>query len=71
MIDLLTHFRPSQDDLAADEDEENNLGFHHAVDQTGEQLGFVAREVVMLGRKAFKANGELDIARANNCCVKG
>ena len=70
LIDLLSYFRSSKDDLAADEDEKYNLRFHHAVDQAREQLGLVAREVMMLGRKSFKADRELDIARTNNCCVK-
>lgn len=39
--------RTREDNLARDEDEEHDLGLHHAVDQTGEQLWFVRREHVM------------------------
>jgi len=41
LIDLLADLGASQDDLAADEDEKNNLRLHHAVDEAGEELGFV------------------------------
>lgn len=38
-IDLLPDLRSGDDDLARDEDQEDDLGLDHTVDQTGEQLG--------------------------------
>lgn len=38
-VDLFTDFRAGQDDLARDEDQENDFGLHHSVNQTGEELG--------------------------------
>lgn len=66
LVDLLTHFRAGKDDLAADEDQEHNLGLDHAVDETREQLGLVRAEVVMLGSKTLETDGELDVARTDN-----
>lgn len=66
LVDLLTDLGTSQDNLAADEDEQDNLGLHHAVDETGEQLRLVGRESVMARGKSFQANGELDVAGAND-----
>jgi len=40
-VDLLSNLRAGEDDLAADEDQEHDLGLDHAVDQTGEQLRLV------------------------------
>ena len=37
-VDLLPDLGASQDDLARDEDEEHDLGLHHAVDETGKEL---------------------------------
>jgi len=36
LINFLAYFGTSQDDLATDENQEHNLGLHHAVDQTRE-----------------------------------
>jgi hypothetical protein len=66
LVDLLANFGTSQDNLAADEDEEHNLWLDHAVNETREQLRLVGTEVVMLGRKTFEADGELDVARSDN-----
>lgn len=32
LVNLLSHFRTSQDDLAADKDEEHNLRLDHTID---------------------------------------
>ena len=32
LVNLLSHLRTSQDDLAADEDEKHNLRFDHTID---------------------------------------
>lgn len=53
LIDLFSNFRTRQDDLAADKDQEHDLGFDHSVDQAREQLRLVRAEVVMAGRKAL------------------
>ncbi len=66
LVDLLSHFGTSQNNLAADEDQQNDLGFDHSVDKTREQLRLIRAEVMMLGRKPLQANGKLDVARANN-----
>ena len=36
LVDLFSNFRASQDDLARDEDQEDNLGLDHSVDETRE-----------------------------------
>jgi hypothetical protein len=66
LVNLFSNFRASQDDLARDEDQENNLRLDHSVDETREQLRFIRAEVVMAWRKTFQANGELDVARADD-----
>lgn len=66
LIDFLAHFGAGQDDLAADEDQEHNLGLHHTVDQTGEQFRLIGAEVVMATRQTLQTDGELDVARADD-----
>lgn len=66
LVDLLPDLCARQDDLARHEDEQDDLGLDHTVDQTREQLWLVRTEVVMLGSQALKADGELDVARADN-----
>lgn len=66
LVDLLSHLGTGEDDLAADEDKKHNLGLNHAVDETGEQFRLVRAEVVMARSETLQANGELDIARADN-----
>lgn len=43
-----------------------DLGLHHSVDQTREQLRLVRAEHVMATGKTFETDGELDVARADN-----
>lgn len=62
LVDLLTDLSTSEHNLATDEDEQDNLGLHHAVDKTREQLRLVGRESVMARCKTLQANGELDVA---------
>ena len=66
LVDLLADLSASEDDLAAHEDEKDDLGLDHAVDETREKLRLVRAEVVMLGRKTLQTDGELDVARADN-----
>lgn len=66
MIDLVADFGASQDNFAADEDQENDLGLDHAVNETREQLGLVRAEVVVARSQTLQANGELDVARPHD-----
>jgi hypothetical protein len=66
LVNFLSDFGTSQDDLATDEDQKNNLGLDHSVDQTREQLGLVRAEVVMARCKTLQTDRELDITGANN-----
>lgn len=66
LIDLFSDFGASKNNLATDEDEKNDLGFDHAVDETREQLRLIGAKVMMSACKTLETNGELDVARANN-----
>lgn len=44
----------------------HDLGLHHSVDETREQLRLVRAEHVMAGGKTFQTNRELDVAGAND-----
>lgn len=66
LVDFFSDLGTSQNDLAAHEDQQNDLGLHHAVDETREEFGLIRRESVMARGKALQANGELDVAGANN-----
>lgn len=66
MVDLFTNLRTGQDNLARHEYKQNDLGLHHAVDETGEEFRLVGRESVMARCKTLQTNGELDVARADD-----
>ena len=66
LVDLFSNLRTSQNNLAGDEDEENDLGLDHTIDQTREQLRLIRAEIVMARSKTLQTNGELDVARADN-----
>jgi len=66
LIDLFSDLCTRQDNLAADEDQENNLWLHHAIDETWEQLWLVRAKVVMLASQTLQSDGEFDIARPND-----
>jgi len=66
LVDLLADLGTSENDLAADEDQEHNLGLDHAVDETREQLGLVRAEVVMLRCQTLETNRKLDVAAADD-----
>lgn len=66
LIDLLSHLRTSQDNLAGDEDEQDNLWLNHAIDETWEQLWLIGAEVVVLRRETLQTDRELDVAGADN-----
>lgn len=66
LVDLLSDLCSSQDNFATDEDQEDNLGLHHAVDKTREEFRLVGAEIVMAARKSLKTDWELDIAGPDN-----
>ena len=66
LVDLLADLSTSQDNLATDEDQENDLGLHHAIDQTGEEFRLVGAEVVVTRGQSLQTDRELDIARADD-----
>ena len=66
LVDLLADLGTGQDDLAGNEDQEDDLGLHHTVDETREELGLVGAEHVVTAGKTFKADRELDVARSDN-----
>jgi len=65
LVDLLADLGTSEDDLAGDEDEQDDLRLHHAVDETGEELRLVGAEHMVARSQTLQANGELDIARTD------
>ena len=66
LVDLLTDLGTSEDYLARDEDEQDDLRLHHTIDETGEEFRLVGAEHVMAASKTLQSDGELDVARANN-----
>ena len=44
----------------------HDLGLHHSVDETGEELRLVRAEHVMASSKTFQTDGELDVAGADD-----
>jgi len=66
LIDLFPDFRASENNLATDEDQEDDLRLNHTIDETREQLRLVRAEIVMTRCKTLQADRELDITRANN-----
>lgn len=66
LVDLLTNLRASQDDFTGHEDQEDDLGLHHPVDQTRKKLWFVRAEHVMTARQTFETNGKFDVARSDD-----
>jgi len=45
LIDFLANFGTSQNNLAADEDQEHDLWFHHSINQTRKQFRFIRTKV--------------------------
>ena len=66
LVNLLSHLGASQHNLAANEDQQYDLGLHHAIDETRKEFGLVRAEVVMSAGEAFEADGKLDVARADD-----
>jgi len=66
LVDLLADLGAGQDDFAGHEDQQDNLGLHHPVDQTREELWLVRAEHMMTARKAFETDGKFDVARSDN-----
>jgi len=66
LVNLLANLGTSQDDLAADEDQEHNLGLDHAVNKTREQLRLVRTEIVMARSQTLQTDGKLDITGSDD-----
>lgn len=66
LVNFLAYLGTSEDDLARDEDEQDNLRLHHTVDQTREEFGLVGAEHVVATCQTLKTNRELDVAGADN-----
>ena len=66
LIDLFSDFCASENNLATDEDQEDDLRLNHTIDKTREQLRLVGAEIVMTRCKTFQADRELDITRADD-----
>lgn len=66
LINFFSDLCACKDNLARDENEQDNLGLHHTVDETGEKLRLVGAEVVMARSQTLKTDGELDVARPDN-----
>jgi len=66
LVDLFSNFGTSQDNLARDEDEKDDLGLDHTINKTREQLRLIRAEIVMARSKTLQTNRELDVAGADN-----
>jgi hypothetical protein len=66
LIDLLADLGTREDNFAGNEDKQNDLGLHHTVDETGEQLRLVGRESVVARCKTLQTNRELDVAGSDD-----
>jgi hypothetical protein len=66
LIDLLTDLGTREYDLTGDEDKQDDLGLHHTVDETREQLRLVGRESVVARCKTLQTDGELDVAGSDD-----
>jgi hypothetical protein len=66
LIDLFADLGTREYDLAGDEDKQDDLGLHHTVDETREELRLVGRESVMARCKTLQTDGELDIAGSDD-----
>jgi hypothetical protein len=66
VVDLVSDFGASQDNLAANEDQKHDLRLDHAVDEAREQLRLVRAEVVVARSQTLQADGELDVTRTDN-----
>lgn len=66
VVDLISDLGTSEDNLAANKDQEHDLGLDHAVDKTREQLRLIRAEVVVTRSETLQTDGELDVARSDN-----
>jgi hypothetical protein len=66
LVDLFSDLGTGEDNLSRDEDQEHDLGLHHAVDETREELRLVGAESVMVRSQTLQTNGELDVCGADN-----
>ena len=61
-----TDLSTSKNNLPRYEDEKDDFRLDHAVDETREELRLVGRESVVTRCKTLQANGELDVAGADD-----
>ena len=64
LVNLLANLGPRQHDLAADEDQKDNLGLDHSIDEAREQFRLIGTEHVMTAGETFETNRKFDVARA-------
>ena len=66
LINLLANLCASEDNFATDEDQQDDLRFDHAIDETREQLRLIRAKRMMFGCKTFETDGEFDVAGADD-----
>ena len=66
VVDLLADLGTCQDDLPTHKDQKYDLRPNHAIDQAREQFRFIRTEIVMATSQTLQANGEFDVAGADN-----
>ena len=66
VVNVLPLFRTCEYDLAANENENHDLGLHHAVDEAGEDLRLVAAVLVVCVGQWLETNREANVARSHN-----
>lgn len=66
LVDFLTNLGTGKNNLAGNEDEQDDLWLHHAVDETGEQFRLVRAEHMMARCQTLETDRELDVAGADN-----
>jgi len=65
-INLFSDLSTSQNNFPRYKDEQHDLGFDHAVDETRKELWFITAELPVAVCQSFQPNGELDIATTHN-----
>jgi len=63
LVQLAAILRSGKNNLSTDEDEQDDFGIEHAVDQAREQLGFVRAELLMVLVEALEHQWEANVAR--------
>lgn len=66
VVDLVADLGTCEHNLATHEDQEDDLGLDHAVNETREQFRFVGAEVVVARSQTLETDGKLDITGTDN-----